>query len=373
MRALAVHARRRGLCTASRFPRTSCGHPLVDVAPLLHGGDVSATVGHLRAALHERGYFYAANVDVLPEAYIRSIYEYSRKAHALPAAVKSRYRQRGGTGAYSGPDIGQLELQYEASGSPAAVCGWDYSRTRFTLAADEADGPGSTGGDLSRDARYPSAEELEPLFASTLDELYSRQDRLAVALLGGFEAALGLPPRTLRDMFEGGDFGTIRLLHYPGDAAAAEGSTGIGAHTDFECFTLMHQDAPGLQLMPRAPGGGHDAWIEAPVRPGEFIVIVGDMLERLTNGALLATPHRVLPTAHARSSIIRFNAFAPETLIAPLDAFVTPERPRAYSAVRMRRHMETTMKNLEAGLGSWDVERQRSRSATFEYGTRDTG
>ena len=70
------------------------------------------------------------------------------------------------------------------------------------------------------------------------------------------------------------------------------------------------------------------------MRPGEFIVIVGDMLERLINGALLATPHRVLPTAHPRSSIIRFNAFAPETLIAPLDAFVTPERPRAYSAVR---------------------------------------
>ena len=55
-----------------------------------------------------------------------------------------------------------------------------------------------------------------------------------MALLGGFEAALGVPPRTLRDMFDGGDFGTIRLLHYPGDAAAAEGSTGIGAHTDEE-------------------------------------------------------------------------------------------------------------------------------------------
>ena len=40
--------------------------------------------------------------------------------------------------------------------------------------------------------------------------------------LGGFEAALGLPPHTLRAMFDGGDFGTIRLLRYPGGAAAAE-------------------------------------------------------------------------------------------------------------------------------------------------------
>lgn len=223
---------RPGLCTATRssswYARTSCGHPLIDIAPLLHGGDASVTVSHLRAALHQRGYFYAANVDVLPEAYIRSIYEYSQKAHALPAAVKARYRQRGGTGAYSGPDVGQLELQYEASGSPAAVCGWDYSRTRFTLAAEEAEEvqgaeeAQEAGGDPSRDTRYPSAQELEPLFASTLDEMYTRQDRLAVALLGGFEAALGLPPHTLRAMFDGGDFGTIRLLRYPGDAAAAE-------------------------------------------------------------------------------------------------------------------------------------------------------
>ena len=131
----------------------------------------------------------------------------------------------------------------------------------------------------------------------------------------------------------------------------------------------MHQSATGLQLMPRASDGthGHGAWIDAPVRDAEFVVIVGDMLERLTNGYVLATPHRVLPTEHARSSIIRFNGFAPNALVRPLDAFVSAARPLAYSPVIMRQHMETTMKNLEAGLGSWDSERQRSRSATYVY------
>ena len=33
----------------------------------------------------------------------------------------------------------------------------------------------------------------------------------------------------------------------------------------------------------------------------------------------------------------------------------------------MRQHMETTMRNLEAGLGSWDTERRRSKSASFDY------
>ena len=320
---------------AAAYPRTPCGHPLIDVSPLLHGGDATLTVKHLRAALEQFGYFYAANVDVLPESYIRSIYDYAQRCHALPSAIKEKYKQRGGTGVYSGPDIGQVELQYEANGPPATVRGWDYSRVRFTLAADSTQA--SHRYDVHSDPRYPTASELYPPFAPTLDELYARQNVLAVALLAGFERALELAPRTLRDMFDQGegDFGTIRLLHYPGDATAAASSTGIGAHTDFECFTLMHQDAHGLQLMPRRPGGGHGDWIDAPVRKAEFIVIVGDMLERLTNGTLLATPHRVLPTLHKRSSIIRFNAFAPETLIEPLPRFVTAGSPRAYSSGMM--------------------------------------
>ena len=275
-------------------------------------------------------------------------------------------------------DIGQPELNYEADASAvASVSGWDYSRQRFSLGnqSGEANDHAAAADAADGDARYPGAADgLDPPFATVLDELYTRQDGLGRVLLGGFEEALTLRPRTLIELFEdrtgaGADFGTIRLLQYPGDADAAhEASTGIGAHTDFECFTLMHQNASGLQLMPRVPGGGHGPWVDAPVRPSDFVVILGDMLERLTNGALLATPHRVLPTAHARSSIIRFNGFAPEALLQPLDQFVTPERPARYSPVTMRTHMETTMRQLEAGQGSWDKATGRSRSATYDYG-----
>merc|ERR1719161_3185394 len=149
-------------------------------------------------------------------------------------------------------------------------------------------------------------------------------------------------------MFDGedgqGDFGTIRLLFYPGSPmlSASEAQTataGISPHTDFEAFTLMHQDAPGLQFIP-ASGEG---WVDAPVREGEFVVTVGDVLERFTNGVLRATPHRVVKTAHKRLSIIRFNAMNPETIIKPLPHFVTKERPAAHSWVSMGTHMETTM------------------------------
>lgn len=83
----------------------------------------------------------------------------------------------------------------------------------------------------------------------------------------------------------------------------------------FECYRRFRQDTA-------------DEWIDAPVRPEEFVVIVGDVLERFTNGRLRATPHRVIKTSHSRSSIIRFNAVHPSTLIEPLPAFVSEVRCR---------------------------------------------
>ena len=95
---------------------------------------------------------------------------------------------------------------------------------------------------------------------------------------------------------------------------------------------------------------------------------MGDILERYTNGTLKATPHRVLQRPWERRSIIRFNAVAPSTLVQPLPQFVSAERPAAYSPVTMRTHMETTISNLEAGLGAWDAERNVSLTATYDYG-----
>lgn len=101
---------------------------------------------------------------------------------------------------------------------------------------------------------------------------------------------------------------------------------------------------------------------------------MGDCLERLTNGLLLATPHRVTYAPHIqRNSIVRFNAFRPEAVVRPLPQFVTGARPAAYSPVRMSTHMETTMRNLACGVGSWDPFRQRSASASYDYGQHGRG
>ena len=153
--------------------------------------------------------------------------------------------------------------------------------------------------------------------------LVSAPERRRAGRVDGHRRSAGPAPTNFSDSFDRGDLGTIRLISYPGfevpvhtfsaanansgdhawtysddeddDDDVCKADVGIAPHTDFEAFTLMHQDAPGLQLLSRTEleKGKDGAWIDAPVVDA-FIVIVGDILERYTNGVLRATPHRVV-------------------------------------------------------------------------------
>ena len=371
----------RRVFTNNSFGGENC-HPFIDVSPLLSSDGIntekySSTVAQIGRAIQERGYFYAQNVSVLPQDYLNDIYDYSHRLHALPVNVKKKFAQINGHGSYSGIDIGQPELAYDPA-TVASVRGWDYSRTNFTLSS-------STNKNQDINNLYPSSKDgMDPPYETVLDELYERQNILARALMIAFAECLELPKSTFVDMFDGkneqqqqqsksnqGDFGTIRLLYYPGsdESNLAEANVGISAHTDFEAFTLMHQSAPGLQFLVPENNNKKEkfVWLDAPARTEEFVVIIGDALERITNGHWRATPHRVKKTRHPRWSIIRFNAFAPQTLLTPLEKFVTTERPASYSPVTMKVHMETTMKNLQAGFGAWDDASETSLTANYLY------
>lgn len=67
------------------------------------------------------------------------------------------------------------------------------------------------------------------------------------------------------------------------------GNVSIGAHTDFQLFTILHQqdEVPGLQVLSR---GGQ--WLNAAPKPGTFVVNIADYLQRVTNGRYVSTVHR---------------------------------------------------------------------------------
>ncbi|MCJ1254227.1 hypothetical protein MMC24_002041 [Lignoscripta atroalba] len=64
-----------------------------------------------------------------------------------------------------------------------------------------------------------------------------------------------------------------------------------GAHTDYGCLTLLLADGTTGALQVQARDG---SWINADPIEGAFVVNIGDMMERWTNGLWKSTLHRVV-------------------------------------------------------------------------------
>ena len=138
---------------------------------------------------------------------------------------------------------------------------------------------------------------------------------------------------------------TMRLLHYPAnDAPVNKRNVGIAAHTDFECFTIINQTASGLELT-NADG----EWCQAPSDIGTFTVVLGDMLERFSNGYLKATGHRVVNTPWQRFSMVLFFAVDGDFEVAPLEHFTSPDNPVRYAPVKQDEHIRI---ELERAAGN---------------------
>lgn len=64
---------------------------------------------------------------------------------------------------------------------------------------------------------------------------------------------------------------------------------------------LGHDDVSGLQVLLRGRSVHEDRWVDVPAVEGAIVIQIGQMLQRWTNDAYLATPHRVLlPEAAGR-------------------------------------------------------------------------
>ena len=100
------------------------------------------------------------------------------------------------------------------------------------------------------------------------------------------------------------------INHYFGHAEAVSvggSETASGAHTDHGIVTILWQDdSGGLEVMgaavvlpedrddPMVGVGADGEWLAAPPVPGSFVVNVGELMKRWTNGRFKATVHRVI-------------------------------------------------------------------------------
>jgi len=166
-------------------------------------------------------------------------------------------------------------------------------------------------------------------FRATFEALYGAFDAAGLRILEAIARHLGLAPDYFDDAVADGN-SVLRLLHYPPISPDAPGVR-AGAHEDINTITLLlGAEEAGLELLDR-----DGAWLAVAPAPGQLVVNVGDMLQRLTNGVLRSTTHRVVNPpperrGRARYSMPFFLHFRPDFRIETLPGCITPDRPNRY-------------------------------------------
>jgi isopenicillin N synthase-like dioxygenase len=248
--------------------------PLVDIAGLVAGrtetyAGIAAALGR---AAHDVGFIYVTGHG-MDKALFAGLLAATEAFFSQPLDVKMRN--------YIG--LSTNHRGYVPEGEEVFSAGTKDKKEAFDLSLDlSPDDPEYLAGNpLLGPNQWPDL----PGFKAAVSGYYKAAFAVARALMRGFALAVGeaedfFEPHLTKPPCQ------LRLVHYPHDPDATD-AMGIGAHTDYECFTLLHATQPGLEVL-----NGAGQWIDAPPLPDAFIVNIGDMLEILTNGHFVATVPR---------------------------------------------------------------------------------
>jgi isopenicillin N synthase-like dioxygenase len=307
--------------------------PSIDLSRLQHEDPAvsAAEAQALRSVCIDIGFFYLIGHDV-PSATLTQMFDQSRRFFALPLAEKMALdvTQSPVLRGYT-PLLGE---NIDTKGRGDMHEGFDLGGVLFD---------GSAGEGYNR---YPASQ---PELKVALDAYREAMLRLSRALLQGFALALELP-RTYFDDLATEPQAFLRLLHYPSqDGVIDPTQIGIGAHTDYECFTILAQDEnPALQV-----SDGRGGWIWAEAQPGAFVVNIGDQLARWTNDLFRSTLHRAINrTGNQRYSVPFFFGPNPDAMIEALPGCFGPDRPPRYPPVRAGDYSKARFEEAYAGAAA---------------------
>ena len=250
--------------------------PVIDMTALF-GRDPAArgaAATAIKSACEDDGFFYVVGHGIAT-ATLRRLETEARGFFDLPTADKQTIAMARGGVAWRGwfPLCGEL-----TSGRPDSKEG---------LYLGEELGPDdprvAAGWPMHGANLWPAAA---PGLRPAAEAFFDGASAAAAALMQGVSLALGLDDRFFARQYLQRPTRLFRIFNYPPTPPEA---WGVGEHTDYGLLTLLAQDdAGGLEVRAR------DGWRTAPPIPGALICNIGDMLERLTGGRFVSTPHRVV-------------------------------------------------------------------------------
>ncbi len=283
--------------------------PVISYDEILSG---EVTPGCIMDTLVATGFFYLSDLDqVISPLLFKSLQDVSKSFFDFPTESKMEYyigdsdNHRGYVpvteqGAYGDESIRVYEafdIGYESEPLPPAR---------------------SLGFELVGPNRYPA--HIDGM-AKTAQAYYEANFGIAREILQLIARGVG-EEKDYFDPWIKRPASQLRLIHYlPNDVLVNSGDTSMGAHTDYELFTFIHQTSPGLLAYDRAL----KSWRSMPVFKNTLLVLAGDMLQFITGGKVKSLLHRVVTNGEERYSFPFFMNLDFETELSVLPQFGSSE------------------------------------------------
>jgi len=327
--------------------------PVVDISGLQSHAwaDRERVADEIGKAARDVGFFYVSGAGV-DDALFERMLAATKEFFALPVEEKMR--------SYIG--LSTCHRGYVPVGEEGVETGTPDLKEAFDTALDLPDDDPDylAGNPMLGPNVWPDLSG----FADAVTAYYQAVLEVGQRLLRVFAVALGEDPDTFARHATKTP-SQLRLVHYPYNPDAVDGQ-GIGAHTDYECFTLLKPTAPGHEVM-----NGAGEWIGVPPIPGTFVVNIGDMLELWTNGTFVATSHRVRTVKEERYSFPLFFNVDYHTEVKPLPRFAGAggtRRPALRAGEHLFAQTAQTFAYLRNRLASGDLVLPDGALETGQFG-----
>lgn len=287
--------------------------PIIDISGFLHGSDLATAPAEVRAAATTSGFFQITGHGI-PTALFDAVYQVAEALSALPDEVKENLVSPTGH-PYRG-----LRRNFDLTGRMVSE---GFTASRFEGPEDAlAAGVPAEFADFYAENAWPDI----PGFRDAVLALANRTRALGRSMMRVFALALDLPVDYFDDCAAmDSTTSTIRLYPARGEKLAEDPTVIFDEHYDGGLLTMLHQRGTYEGLQIRDPQG---EWFNVPVNDDAFVINVGELMNRLTNGTWPATRHRVIaasdPAGHRATLPTFFNAAA-ETLVAPLPGLGEPK------------------------------------------------
>ncbi|MBK47387.1 MAG: 2OG-Fe(II) oxygenase [Gammaproteobacteria bacterium] len=251
--------------------------PKIDIAGIEDQEISRSLLKEFFSAYNKHGFGYIVNHGI-DKSLIEQLFQVSKNFHSLPLSEKMKvaldHNHRGYIAINTSTDV---------NSKLADVKKPNQSESFMMMREDRSELPGVY---LSGPNQWPEIKN----FKEVLEKYTNHITKLGRNLMRLALLSTGVSDLSVMQSF---DTPTIwlRLLHYPSIPKTSPSDLyGSAPHTDFGCLTILAQDEiGGLQVQTR-----EGEWVDVPTIEESFVVNVGDMLSRLTNGLLRSTPHRVI-------------------------------------------------------------------------------